>query len=128
VKSGTIREIFWLLPVLSPLLPVVSHFSFVSTWKRSHFSLWFQISGSPAYGKKKLNIQLQFYGMTYLMILEKYLILISSRIFWSHGMGMIANAQFVLTFKVCFLPSIGHVHLLYVILSFYYCVACYISF
>jgi hypothetical protein len=26
-----IREIFWLLPVLSPLLPVVSHFSFVST-------------------------------------------------------------------------------------------------
>jgi hypothetical protein len=22
-------------------------------------------------------------------------------------MGMIANAQFVLTFKVCFLPSIG---------------------
>jgi hypothetical protein len=24
VKSGTIREIFWLLPVLSPLLPVVS--------------------------------------------------------------------------------------------------------
>ena len=42
-----IREIFWLLPVLSPLLPVVSHFSFVSTWKRSHFSLWFQSSGSP---------------------------------------------------------------------------------
>ena len=41
-----IREIFWLLPVLSPLLPVVSHFSFVSTWKRSHFSLWFQSSGS----------------------------------------------------------------------------------
>ena len=34
-------------PVLSPLLPVVSHFSFVSTWKRSHFSLWFQSSGSP---------------------------------------------------------------------------------
>jgi hypothetical protein len=32
-----IREIFWLLPVLSPLLPVVSHFSFVSTWKRSHY-------------------------------------------------------------------------------------------
>jgi hypothetical protein len=28
-----------------------------------------------------LNIQLQFYGMTYLIILEKYLILISSRIF-----------------------------------------------
>ena len=26
---------------------------------------------------------------------------------------MIANAQFVLTFKVFFLPSIGHVHLLY---------------
>ena len=26
---------------------VVSHFSFVSTWKRSHFSLWFQSSGSP---------------------------------------------------------------------------------
>jgi hypothetical protein len=24
VKSGTIRELFWLLPVLSPLLPVVS--------------------------------------------------------------------------------------------------------
>jgi hypothetical protein len=48
VKSGTIREIFWHLPVLSPLLPVVSHFSFVSTWKRSHFSLWFQNSGSPA--------------------------------------------------------------------------------
>jgi hypothetical protein len=43
-----IREIFWLLPILSPLLPVVSHFSFVSTWKRSHFSLWFQSSGSPA--------------------------------------------------------------------------------
>jgi hypothetical protein len=43
-----IREIFWLLPVLSPLLHVVSHFSFVSTWKRSHFSLWFQSSGSPA--------------------------------------------------------------------------------
>ena len=42
-----IREIFWLLHVLSPLLPVVSHFSFVSTWKRSHFSLWFQSSGSP---------------------------------------------------------------------------------
>ena len=39
-----IREIFWLLPVLSPLLPVVFHFSFVSTWKRSHFSLWFQSS------------------------------------------------------------------------------------
>ena len=35
--SGTSREIFWLLPVLSPLLPVVSH-----------FSLWFQSSGSPA--------------------------------------------------------------------------------
>ena len=47
VKSGTIGEIFWLLPVLSPLLPVVSHFSFVNTWKRSHFSLWFQSSGSP---------------------------------------------------------------------------------
>ena len=47
MKSGTIREIFWLLPVLSPLLPVVSHFSFVSSWKRSHFSLWFQSSGSP---------------------------------------------------------------------------------
>ena len=31
VKSGTIREIFSLLPVLSPLLPVVSHFSFGST-------------------------------------------------------------------------------------------------
>ena len=46
MKSGTIREIFWLLPVLSPLLPVVSRFSFVSTWKRSHFSLWFQSSGS----------------------------------------------------------------------------------
>ena len=43
-----IREIFWLLPVLSLLLPVVSHFSFVSTWKRSHFSLSFQNSGSPA--------------------------------------------------------------------------------
>jgi hypothetical protein len=28
-------------------------------------------SGSPAHGKKKFNIQLQFYGMTYLMILEK---------------------------------------------------------
>ena len=40
-------------------------------------------------------------------------------------MGMIANAQFVLTFKVGFLPSIGHVHLLYVVLSFIieYCVA-----
>jgi hypothetical protein len=50
VKSGTIREIFWLLPVLSPLLLVVSHFSFVSTWKRSHFSLWFQSSGSPDLG------------------------------------------------------------------------------
>jgi hypothetical protein len=47
VKSGTIGEIFWLLPVLSPLLLVVSHFSFVSTWKRSHFPLWFQSSGSP---------------------------------------------------------------------------------
>ena len=47
MKSGTIREIFWLLPVLSPLLLVVSHFSFVSTWKRSQFSLWFQSSGSP---------------------------------------------------------------------------------
>ena len=47
MKSGTIGEIFWLLPVLSPLLPVVSHFFFVSTWKRSHFSLWFQSSGSP---------------------------------------------------------------------------------
>ena len=44
-----IREIFWLLHVLSPLLPVVSHFSFVSTWKRSHFSLWFQSSGSPVW-------------------------------------------------------------------------------
>ena len=43
-----IREIFWLLPVLVPLLPVVSHFSLVSTWKRSHFSFWFQSSGSPA--------------------------------------------------------------------------------
>jgi hypothetical protein len=32
-------------------------------------------------------------------------------------MGMIANAQFVLTFKVFFLPSIGHVHLLYCINS-----------
>jgi hypothetical protein len=40
VKSGTIIEIFWFLPVLF-------HFSFVSTWKRSHFSLWFQSSGSP---------------------------------------------------------------------------------
>jgi hypothetical protein len=38
--------------------------------------------------------------------------------------GMIANAQFVLTFIVCFLPSIGHVHLLDVKLG----VACYISF
>jgi hypothetical protein len=42
LKSGTIREIFWLLPALSPLLPVVSHLSFVSTRKRRHFSLWIQ--------------------------------------------------------------------------------------
>ena len=46
------------------------------------------------------------------------------------GMGMIANAQFVLTFKVCFLPSIGQFlmsifYTLYVVLSFIieYCVA-----
>ena len=32
-------------------------------------------------------------------------------------MGMIANAQFVLTFKVFFLPSIGHVHLLSYLLT-----------
>ena len=47
------------------------------------------------------------------MILAFHITLISSRIFKSHGMGMIANAQFVLTFNVCFLLSIGHVHLLY---------------
>ena len=45
-------------------------------------------------------------------------------------MGMIANAQFVLTIKVCFLPSIGQFlmsffYTLYVVLSFIieYCVA-----
>ena len=45
-------------------------------------------------------------------------------------MGMIANAQFVPTFKVCFLPSIGQFlmsifYTLYVVLSFIieYCVA-----
>jgi ABC-type uncharacterized transport system permease subunit len=48
---------------------------------------------------------------------------------------MIANAQFVLTFKVCFLPSIGQFlmsifYTLYVVLSFIieYCVAFSFSF
>jgi hypothetical protein len=29
----------WLLPEVSPLLSVVSHFSLWALWKRSHFSL-----------------------------------------------------------------------------------------
>jgi hypothetical protein len=41
----------------------------------------FKVVGALPTVKILLNIQLQFYGMTYLMILEKYLILISSRIF-----------------------------------------------
>ena len=61
MKSGRIREIFWLLPVLPPLLPVVSHFSFVSTWKRSHFSLWFQSSGSPGTILNRLSFWLKLY-------------------------------------------------------------------
>ena len=40
-----------------------------------------------------------FYGMTYLMILEKFPILISLRIFLNLGMEMYVNIQFVLTFK-----------------------------
>ena len=54
MKSGTIREIFW-------LLPVVSHFSFVSTWKRSHFSLGFQSSGSPGW---YMHMYKQNYSLT----------------------------------------------------------------
>ena len=44
-------------------------------------------------------MQQLFYGMTYLMILEKFPILISLRIFLNLGMEMYVNVQFVLTFK-----------------------------
>ena len=49
-----------------------------------------------------LNMQQLFYGMTYLMILEIFPILISLRIFRNLGMEMYVNVQFVLTFKFKF--------------------------
>ena len=77
-----IREIFWLLPVLSPLLPVVSHFSFVSTWKRSHFSLWFQSSGSPEVPNCPVPRCLGFVLVTDLNVYSLYHIVCSTIVIW----------------------------------------------
>jgi hypothetical protein len=44
---------------------VVSHFSFVSTWKRSHFPLWFQSSGMGALVRTlKANVIYKIYMKT----------------------------------------------------------------
>jgi hypothetical protein len=47
-----------------------------------------------------LNIQLLFYGMTYLMILEKLPILTNLNIFYNHGMAMNVNALVVNNFNI----------------------------
>jgi hypothetical protein len=47
-----------------------------------------------------LNIQLLFYGMTYLMILEKLPILTNLNIFNNHGMAMNVNALVVNNFNI----------------------------
>jgi hypothetical protein len=49
-----------------------------------------------------LNIQLVFYGMTYLMILEKLPILTNLKTFYYHGMAMNANVMHVNNFNICF--------------------------
>jgi hypothetical protein len=47
-----------------------------------------------------LNIQLLFYGMTYLMILEKLPILTNLKTFYYHGMAMNANVMHVNNFNI----------------------------
>ena len=47
-----------------------------------------------------LNIQLLFYGMTYLMILEKLTILTNLKTFYNHGMAMNVNAMLVNNFNI----------------------------
>jgi hypothetical protein len=48
-----------------------------------------------------LNIQLLFYGMTYLMILEKLPILTNLKTFYHyHGMAMNANVMLVNNFNI----------------------------
>jgi hypothetical protein len=48
-----------------------------------------------------LNIQLLFYGMTYLMILEKLPILTNLKTFYNyHGMAMNANVMLVNNFNI----------------------------
>jgi hypothetical protein len=47
-----------------------------------------------------LNIQLLFYGMTYLMILEKLPILTNLKTFDYHGMAMNVNVMLVSNFNV----------------------------
>jgi hypothetical protein len=47
-----------------------------------------------------LNIQLLFYGMTYLMILEKLPILTNLRTFYYLGMDMNANVMHVNNFYI----------------------------
>jgi hypothetical protein len=47
-----------------------------------------------------LNIQLLFYGMTYLMILEKLPILTNLKTFYYLGMEMNANAMHVNNFNI----------------------------
>jgi hypothetical protein len=47
-----------------------------------------------------LNIQLLFYGMIYLMILEKLPILTNLKTFYYHGMAMNVNVMLVSNFNV----------------------------
>jgi hypothetical protein len=47
-----------------------------------------------------LNIQLLFYGMTYLMILEKLPILTNLKTFYYLGMEMNANVMYVNNFNI----------------------------
>ena len=55
---------------------------------------------TTTYGKNSLNIQLLFFGMTYLMMLEKLPILTNLKTFYYHGMAMNANVMHVNNFNI----------------------------
>jgi hypothetical protein len=50
-----------------------------------------------------LNIQLLFYGMAYLMILDKLPILTNIKTFYNHGMTMNVNAMLVNSFNITYM-------------------------